>query len=285
MKGEAQVSVSHPLRKPASNLVVIGILHPTLTLPAAVQRVTRAARGRGRGRGRAGLPGPAEEAGAAPAAHWLRAAGATSANQWCRGRGLPCSPGGRGAALLSGAGSLRAPACSWKFCPTLSGRTDPHRPAMGPPCRSLSTPLLLLLLQVRRAPWLSGDAFRARPPRPGPQSLRLWSSLPLSCRPRSLFFQESLGPEARSGLSRRRPGLGGAGAGESERGSARRPWSPRWARLGAGSGGSGLAAEWARGGGGRAAEWGLAMERGSPGASAGEPGVVGRPPRSRKRNR
>lgn len=135
----------------------------------------------------------AGRAGPGRASHWLRPAGAPSANQSCRGRGLRGSPGGRGAALLSGFANLGAPVSPWSFYQT-PARPDPtrptrRRPAMGPPCRSLFA--LLLLLQVRRVPPAfpgapSGPILRAPGP-PVPSSLAVSSSLlssPLPLLPR-----------------------------------------------------------------------------------------------------
>lgn len=78
---------------------------------------------------------------------------------------------------------------------------------MGPQCRCLNALLLLLLLQVRRVPlalWRTPSCRIIRAPAP--------QSLPLSCRPRSLF-QESLDPKGLSSLeAARRSGLGGGGS-------------------------------------------------------------------------
>lgn len=168
--------------------------------------------------------------------------------------------------------------CVFLEVPPDSRPADPTLPARhGPPVpQPLRAPAAAAAAAAGTSgPWLSGDAFRVRPPRPGPSP-----SVP--CRPSRSAVVPALSSSKkvwvqrpRSGLSRRRPGPGGAGAGESERGSAHRPCSPRRARSVQALGlrfGCGLG----RGGGGRAAERG-GMERGRPGASAGEPGVRGGP--------
>lgn len=166
---------------------------------------------------------------------------------------------------------------SRKFYQTLSwsspARPDPTRPDPGPERHGPSVP------QPQRAPTAAAgtsgppdfvaDAFLPHYPRTGPQSL------PLSCRPRSLF-QESLGPKGLSSLeAARRSGLGGGGSGSGRGGSAALPAAPAGTR----SGGAPRCRLWRLGygrgmGQGRAAgglerRGGRDMKKGSPGASPG----------------
>lgn len=164
---------------------VIGILeppYPTRTLPAAGPASCRVdarhwggiGRARSRGRGRGGSWGRT--------AHWLWRAGASLANQRCRGRSLRGSPGEGSAIALSG---IRSRTCGLrKSCQTLAWpspvRPDPTpaRPAMGPQCRSLS--VLLLLLQVRHgALALRGAPSGPTVREPAPVPPSLLSPLPL----------------------------------------------------------------------------------------------------------
>lgn len=139
----------------------------------------------GRGRGRAVHSLPAKQAGTEPSfigcgrqvhPQPISGAGGGAFEAHLAAEALPPSLASRAAEHLCVRGTSARPAR-----PSSAG-PDPTRarPAMGPPCRSLSALLLLLLLQVRRVPLAlrgtpSGPTIRD----PAPKFLPLLS-LPLS---------------------------------------------------------------------------------------------------------